>query len=639
MNKYYPHLFSSICVKNRIYKNRIEASPMGVVPTHNFISSLPDYGGVGFYDKSLGGAGALHIVSHGIAKNSSYISNGNDPFSKYQLDVTQEQMSVGKQKGAVTSICLGVNGIDNGKRLGPSTINIDNKELHEISITQIQELIDDVASKAKTAKAFGFDAILLDIAHDSLVALFMAPRYNKRDDIYGGSVENRFRFAKELVSNVRTAVGENFIIELRLSSTLQIEDSYIFDDMLDFIKLIENDIDIVNVCSGMDEVLEGNVHAVTMLFQPHLKNVNHAEQIKKNCHVLVSVGGAIMIPEEAEEIIASGKADFVMLGRALLADPYWPVKAETGRSEDIVPCLRCNYCYHISTKHFQTVCSVNPRLYREKRVPIFLNKTSAPKKVAIIGGGPAGCKAALTAIQVGHQVDLYEKSDKLGGQLNVIKYGEKHKIDLKRYRDYLELQVLKSDVNIIFNTFVTKEELEQKNYDAIIIAIGAEPFIPQIKGVENEKVITCMEAFENLDSLGKDIVIIGGGTIGAELGVQLAESNKNVHILEMTDQLASNANILYKYSLNEALKGDLKPNIYLESQVTSITESEVLFIKDNMEMKVRYDNVILACGMKSRKLSRDYYNIINNTYIVGDCKKVGKVLEATNEAYFIAANL
>lgn len=639
MNKYYPHLFSPIRIKNRVYKNRIEASPMGVVPTHHFISSLPDYGGVSFFDKSLGGVGAMHIVSHGATHSHSYVSNGSDPFQKYQLDITQEQMSVGKQHGAVTSICLGVETMRNGQLLGPSELQIDGKNLIETTIEMINEIIDHVVDKAITAKKFGFDAITLDIAHDSPVALFMAPRYNKRLDQYGGVVENRFRFARELVKKVRSAVGLDFIIELRLSAVLHLEASYEFEEMLEFIKEIENDIDIVNVCSGMDEVIEGNVHAVTMLFQPHLKNVQFAQKIKEKCAVYVSVGGAIMTPQEAEEIIATQKADFVMLGRSLLADPFWPKKAEEGRSEDIVPCLRCNYCYHIATKHFQTMCSVNPRLYREKRVPLTLTKTKNIKKVAIIGGGPAGCKAALIASQKGHIVDLYEKDARLGGQLNVAQWGGNHKVDLKRYRDYLETQILKSDIHLILNTEVSKEFLQSKNYDTIIVAVGAVPIIPQIEGVTNKNVFNCIEVFEKIDCLDQNIVIIGGGSIGVELGIHLAEMNKNVTILEKNAELASQSHLLYKAGLKEALKKQHNLNVFINTNVEKIMDDKVIFEVNHQKHCLEYNQVILACGMKSRESAFDYYGIVDETYIVGDCKKVGKVLEATNEAYFIAAHL
>lgn len=635
MNKYYPYLFSPIRVKNRIYKNRIEASPMGVVPTHHFISSFPDYGGVSFYDKSLGGAGALHIISHGSSSSVGYISNGNDPFSKYQLDITQEQMSVGKQHGAITSICLGLETMKDNKRIGPSTLVQDDKNLIGISPAEIHTYIERVADKALKAKKFGFDAILLDIAHDSPAALFMAPRYNKRTDNYGGSRENRFRFAKELVKAVRKAVGEDHIIEFRLSAVLHLENSYTFDEMLAFIKEIEQDIDIVNICSGMDEVMEGNVHAVTMMFQPHLKNVEFAKQIKQHCNVLVSVGGAIMSPDEAEGILERKEADFIMLGRALLADPFWPEKARTGREKDIVPCLRCNYCYHIATKHFQTMCSVNPRLYREKRVPLILKQAEVIKKVAVIGGGPAGMKAALTAAQRGHIVDLFEKDERLGGQLNIIEGAGVHKQDLKRYRNYLVYQIEHANIQVYLKKAPLKEEL--KGYDVVILALGAIPFVPNIKGIHQKHIHNYIQGYRDNQKMGDKIVIIGGGSIGVELAVELSEKGKTVSIIEKSDELAAASNLLYKAGLKEALK-DLPIQLFMNADVTCIHENNVEFMQNDELHQIPFDDVIIACGTRSVD-AFDYMDAAEEVYMIGDCKKPGKVLEATQEAYFIASNL
>ena len=216
--------------------------------------------------------------------------------------------------------------------------------------------------------------------------------------------------------------------------------------MLYFIKSVEDYVDIVNVSCGMDCYYEANVHSVPSVFEPHMYNVEFAQRVKENCNVLVSVVGAIMAPEEMEEIIASGKADAVMIGRQLVADPFFPPKKILeGREEDIVPCLRCLYCYHIASEHSNVVCSVNPRFRRENRVPLKLEKTAHPKKVVVIGGGPGGMKAALTAEERSHQVILLEKSDRLGGQINVADFDE-YKLDLRRYRDYLLVQMGKSHI-------------------------------------------------------------------------------------------------------------------------------------------------------------------------------------------------
>lgn len=640
MNKKFPNLFKPLKVKNIVFKNRIEASPMGNVPSHHFISAFPDYGGVMFYDKSIGGAGALHVVSHGLDSSNSYVSNGHDPFEKYQRDITREQLSVGKQVGAVTSLALGINSVWNDELMGPSTLETYGRKYKEVPEELIKQMIEDLVQKAVKCKAFGFDELLLDIAHDSIVAQFMAPAYNKRTDGYGGSYENRFRFATELVHRVREAVGENYVIEVRLGAELHIPGSYKFEEMLRFIKSVENEIDIVNVTSGMDDNRLGNVNAVAMCFLPHKKNVIYADAIKKNCDVLVSVGGSIMTPEEGEEILANGSADLIMYGRALNADPFLPNKAKAGKSEDIVPCLRCNSCYHIATDHYQTVCSVNPRYYREKRVPLKVEPAEIKKKVAVIGAGPAGCMAAVTASKRGHMVDLYEASDEAGGQLKLAEYGGIHKQDLKRYKDYMNAQVKKSDLNFIPNTAATPELLLGKGYDAIVVAIGAKPIHLSIASI-NEPIIGNFDyAFKNIEKLGEHVVIIGGGTIGMEFAIQLSAMGKEVDVIEMTDHVAGSSNILYKYALEQELK-KVTVNIHLNAAAKEIRNDKVVVEKiDKSIEEISYDNVVYAIGMRPKMdEAMAFSDVADEVYYVGDCKKVAKVLEAVNEAYFIAANM
>lgn len=640
MNKFFPNLFKPLRVKNIVFKNRIEASPMGVVPSHHFISAFPDYGGVMFHDKSIGGAAALHIVSHGLTSTNGYISNGHDPFEKYQRDIMREQLSVGQQSGAITSLVLGINSVINDVLMGPSDLDGFGKKYVGLPQEEISKMIDDLVSKAVQCKDFGFDELLLDIAHDSIVAQFMAPAYNKRTDQYGGSVENRFRFAKELITRVREALGDDFVIELRLSAVLHIPGSYEFEEMLQFIKSVEDKIDIVNVISGMDENLLGNVNAVAMCFLPHSKNVNYAEAIKKNCDVFVSVGGAVMTPEEGEEILASGAADLIMYGRSLIADPFLPNKAKCGKSDEITPCLRCNSCYHIATNHYQTVCSVNPRYNRENRVPLELKPAKTSKKVAVIGAGPSGCMAAATAAKRGHSVDLYEASSEVGGQLKLAEYGGMHKQDLKRYKDYMKTQIEKSDVTFIPNTIVTPASLSEKDYDVVIVAIGAESFILPLSPIDEPRVSNFDYAMKNIEKLGQNIVIIGGGTIGMEFAIQLSELGKNVDVIEKTDHIAGASNLLYKYALDHALSHtDVK--IHLNTIVEKINNGFLTTKnKENHTKEIPYDNVVYAIGMKPKKEEAlSFMETAEEVYYIGDCKKVAKVLEAVNDGYFIAANL
>ena len=280
-------------------------------------------------------------------------------------------------------------------------------------------------------------------------------------------------------------------------------------------------------------------------------NIEFAKQVKENCKVLVSVVGAIMTPEEMEDIIASGKADAVMIGRQLIADPFFPRKILEGREEDIVPCLRCLYCYHIASEHNNVVCSVNPRFRRENRVPLKLEKVAHPKNVVVIGGGPGGMKAALTAEERGHKVILLEKSDRLGGQINVADF-DKYKLDLRRYRDYLLAQMKKSEVDVRFNTEATPETVKGLKPDALIIAVGAESILPGIPGIEHA--VQAIDAYPKLEKIKGKIAVIGGGIIGSEIGLELAERGNMVHIIELTDTLNAQGNMLYRIAIRQHME-------------------------------------------------------------------------------------
>lgn len=398
----------------------------------------------------------------------------------------------------------------------------------------------------------------------------------------------------------------------------------------------------VQVSSGIDKIFEANVHCITTNLEEAMPNLKYAKRIKEELDIPVSMVSAILTPKMADEIIAKGYVDMVAFGRSLLADPYWPKKAMLGHPEDIVPCLRCSNCYHIATDHWNVGCSVNPRFHNESFVPSqrCIGKTSEKKHVVIIGAGPAGLKAAITASDRGHDVTLIEKSNSLGGLLKVIA-SEKHKEEVQRLLTYYRTQIEKRSIRVLLNTEATPKMIKELNPDSILIAMGAKERILPIPGIDNEKVVLATKAILNPEMLGQKVAILGGGSIGCEIALELAEDGKDVSVIEVTDVLAANANSLYREALRQ--KFLLHDNIrsLLSCSCTKIEDVNIWYKdKDGNQLSLPYDTLILSTGLVPQiDLVEQFYGICRDTVAIGDCIRPSSIMNANYEGFVNALNI
>lgn len=633
MNLKYPNLFSPLKINSIMVSNRIIANPMGQV----------------FEDKALGRPGIVIAGSVITQPGKSSWESADQPyaFAKYQVEKTRQRILKAHRGGAKASIEIAHAGqyarVTPGDfAIGPiGYIREDGVEVKEMDEAMMDEVAAGYVQTAKDAQAVGFDMIFLHFGHGWLIPEFLSPLFNKRTDEYGGSIENRMKFPLRILREVREAVGPYFPIEMRISANEYMPGGISFEDVLTFVKAAQKYIDVVQVSCGLDIEHEANVYTSSTNFTEHMLNAKYAKVIRENVDILVSVVGAIMNPDEAEQLLRDGVADMVALARPLVADPDWPVKALEGRPEDIVPCLRCLQCYHIATNRRNVGCSVNPRYKNEDWVPKELPKADVRKRVVIVGAGPAGCKAALTACQRGHEVILLEKRDHIGGAIHYVAM-EHFKVDIKAYLEYLKTQIGKAGIDLRLNTAANPELIRKLNPDALIIAVGALPAKPPIPGIDSPHVIGFYEAIEHEELIGQNVVIIGGGTIGAEIGLELSLlKEKNVTIVEMINELAVQGNMLYKIGLRHKMNEAKTLQVMLEASCQEITPEGVrVKNKEGREVFLQADTVIIATGVRAdKKTAESFCGIVPQTYLIGDCEKPRKIQEATMEGYTITSTL
>jgi 2,4-dienoyl-CoA reductase-like NADH-dependent reductase (Old Yellow Enzyme family)/thioredoxin reductase len=672
MNKYYPHLFSPLKVRGKTLKNRIVSSP------HSFGQNLVQAGEDGYSNFTETAAVAMGVLARGGAAVINTGHLGVDPrfyigsnqeffnfFSKktlhhHQLAVMHMMTDYIHAYGALASIELNHGGlrgypVQGNICFGPMDETLpDGRQAKALDKAGMDLIADYFAEAAMIGKRGGFDMINIHGAHNWLLGEFFSPLTNRREDEFGGNAENRARFPLMVLERIRERIGPDMLMSVRFSASELMPGGLTIEEAIQTVEMIGQYSDIVQCSAGKVSSFAGIVFVHPIQYMKHGCNTYLAREIRsrlKDGPFIETLGG-INDPKMAESLVAEGACDLVAMARSFIADPDWAVKARDGRAEDIRPCIRCLRCLNFADPPHRgtSECSVNPRRLYPRELPPPETPFRA-KKVAVVGGGPAGMEAAIDLAGMGHNVTLYEKQV-LGGKLMFADHVV-FKEDLKRYRDYLIHQVKKEkNISLKIGEEATPETIRREHYDALILAVGSKPFTPPISGTGNAIPVT--DIFGHEEKIGNKVAIIGGGAVGCETAVHLQTLGKTVELVELRDELMPENKDLseereltifyltHKYSpdykmLQEAPEtGAVR--IRLTTECMGIEKGGVRVKETGKPVEfISCDSVILAAGFRSDPgLAVAFEDSASLVLTAGDCRKPGTVFDTSRGGYWAA---
>ena len=639
----YAHLFQPLRLGRTVLKNRIEAAPVSVANLTPQAHFTPDNIAI-FERKAKGGAA---IVNMGEARID--LKTGISHLLCLALDDPEVMPSLIlatdaiRRHNAIPAIeILHPGGRANPEYYdGPIWAPSDapghlEKDYTALDEKTIDYIVNCFANAAEMAWLGGVEMVMIHGGHGWLLHEFLSPLNNHRTDKFGGSLENRARISLMVVDAIRRRCPE-LLIEFRLSGSELVEGGLTIDDQVEFAKLLDGKVDLIHVDAGTFPYPETNQHMVPSMFHPFGVNVEFAAAIKKAVKTPVAVVGGLDEPELMEQVLAEGKADIIAVGRSIIADAQMPGKLRGGRADDVTPCIRCNHCIsesfvpYVKYSSRLTRCSVNPvagREYTEKDVyPALI-----PKKVLVIGGGPAGMEAAITLADRGHQVILAEKSGRLGGAIRFAGHVS-FKSKLDQLMQVLIRRVERRKITVMLNTGMTPELARSLRTDAIVCAIGADPIVPPVPGVDLEIAVSAVGMHEHMEEIGQNVVILGGGLVGCEESIFLGELGKKVTVLEMKPELCRDAPFLHHEAVLLEMER-LGITARTGMRCTGILPDGVTAEQDGKEIKLPADTVIIAAGLAPKlDEAESFRSCAPEFWKIGDCRQARNVRLAIHEGY------
>lgn len=514
-----------------------------------------------------------------------------------------------------------------------------------LTVEEIYSIADDYAMAAKRAQTIGFDAVEIHAGHSYLISQFLSPLTNKRTDEFGGSYENRARFARIIVEKVRKAVGTQFPIIIRISADEFLEGGNTLKDSIELLKYFEQEVDMIDVSAGLSDSIHKQIDAN---YYPDGWRSYMASEVKKAFpHQVVMTTGNIRNPKVAVDILEKQDADLIGMGRQTIADPSWPHKVKIGQIQEIRQCISCNIgcAGHRIGLNRPIRCTVNPDVFYDDAYKKL--KVNKPTNVVVIGGGTAGLEAACTASEVGCTTFLIEKEKELGGLARQIsQIPEKYRV--AHFPKYLEHRAKKlHDLFILKGVEATSEFVDNFKPDIIVVATGSKPLLPPIQGLkenidlENNKVSSIDKFMNHLDlypqdATNKEIVIVGGGAVGLDVAEYFANRGASPTIIEMMDQIGRDLDPVTKSQTKEMMEKHHVTQM-TSTKLKEVHEDYFIVEKDGKESKIPFDYGFICLGMKAYnplyQQLKDYYQEENVDILeIGDCKRARRIIEGTQEA-------
>ena len=621
-------LFEPITIRGMTLKNRIIMPPMQV--NLGFRNSRAQ---AYFIERARGGVAAIITPATSV---DSFISD-------------EAWKRIGGAARFINGACLLVDAVHNaGAKVGiqlwhgnylPQGIGMVDRqgqpvapspreEMRELTVDEIHSIALKFVLAAVGAKLAGFDFVELHGAHGYLLSQFFSPVFNRRTDEYGGDLAGRMRFALECVSTMRTAVGGDYPIFFRIGAWEDMANGIKTEQAVQFATKLERaGVDVIDVSVGY--ISEPGSGASPGPDKPMGTFVHLAEAIKKKVTIPVAAVGRLNTPDIAEAILADGKADLVAIGRQLIADPFWPKKVAAGQTEDIVPCLSCNVCLDTVFTTREPKCSVNASLAKEEEYT--LKPAVTKRKVLVVGGGPAGMEAARTAAIRGHEVVLWEKKEKLGGQL-LLAVVAPHKEVIGRLNKYMAVQLKKAGVQVLLEHEATAESVKATKPEVVVLATGSTPFIPDIPNIRRDNVVLALDVLAGRQEVGNRVVVIGGELVACETADYLAQKGKIVTIMRRGPSMAANLNPLARDNLLARLTRN-GVTMLTSVRYEEITDRVLVITdKEGTRQNIEADTVVLATGaIQNTELATQLEGQDITLHLIGDCVTPGKIIDAIRD--------